>query len=184
MYKNILIPLDTSELAECTVTHAEAIAKGLHSPSIVLLNVVAKVHQGWVADWSVPEDWIRKAEDKDVKFARYYLDTLANSLKEESLEAEAVVVTGEPAEEILNYINKNAVDLVVMSSHGRSGVSRWLLGSVADITSPTASAWNNADLITPVTSLISDEAFAICAHRTGIGFGYNSTGDRFRPSTA
>ena len=132
MYKKILVPLDTSELAECTMTHVKAIAQGLQVPDLVLLNVVAEVHQGWVGDWSVPADWIRESEEKAVKFARDYLGKMANRLKKEGLQAEAVVVTGEPADEILNYIQKNPVDLIVMSTHGRSGASRWMLGSVAD----------------------------------------------------
>ena len=132
MYKKILVPLDTSELAECTINHAKAIAKGLSLPSLVLLNVVAEVHQGWVSGWSVPNDWILEAQEKDVKSATAYLGKIANSLKAEGLQAETVVVTGEPAEEILNYIQKSSVDLIVMSTHGRSGVSRWMLGSVAD----------------------------------------------------
>jgi nucleotide-binding universal stress UspA family protein len=54
------------------------------------------------------------------------------SLKEKGFKVKAESSLGKPAEEIVNYANKNKVDLIVMASHGRSGISRWAYGSVAE----------------------------------------------------
>ncbi len=53
-------------------------------------------------------------------------------LKKEGISTQGVVVWGRPADEILKYINENKTDLVIMSTHGRSGIPRWAFGSVAD----------------------------------------------------
>jgi len=63
---------------------------------------------------------------------REYLNQVAAGLKKEGIVAVTIVSRGEVSGEILDYAEKNQVDLIVMSTHGRSGVSRWLLGSVTD----------------------------------------------------
>ena len=52
--------------------------------------------------------------------------------KKEGVGTRTIVVDGNPAEEIMNYAERNGIDLIVISSHGRSGASRWLFGSVAE----------------------------------------------------
>ncbi len=130
MYKKILAPLDGSELAECTLTHTRAIAKGCQVPQVVLLRVIEPLPQ--VGELELDEDWRRNAENKAQTAARDYLSKVADSLKKEGIVAETAVVSGRSANEILDYAKKNQVDLIVMSTHGRSGISRWVLGSVAD----------------------------------------------------
>ena len=56
----------------------------------------------------------------------------AEKLKSQGLTARTAVVSGNPSEEILDFAGKNQVDLIIMSTHGRSGVSRWVMGSVTD----------------------------------------------------
>lgn len=128
MYKKMLAPLDGSELAECTLTHTRAIAKGCQVPEVVLLRVVEPLRQVY----ELGEEWRRNAEAKAQAEAKDYLSKVADSLKKEGIAAEAAVVSGRSADEILDYTKKNQVDLIVMSTHGMSGISRWVLGSVAD----------------------------------------------------
>ena len=66
---------------------------------------------------------------------------MSAKLKSEGINVETLIIHGKPADEILHYVEKNGVDLVIMSTHGRSGVVRWTLGSVAEKVlrhSPTA----------------------------------------------
>ena len=61
-----------------------------------------------------------------------YLDRIQRRLIAKGLDARTEVLLGNPAEAIVDYAAKNGIDLIIMSSHGRSGVSRWASGSVAD----------------------------------------------------
>jgi nucleotide-binding universal stress UspA family protein len=128
MYKKILAPLDGSELSECTLEHLKAVATGCQVPEVVLLRVVEPFHTTDEFD----ESWRAQAEERAMDYARDYVSKVAESLKKDGITAETVVVFGQTSDHILDYAKKNDVDLIVMSTHGRSGVSRWVLGSVAD----------------------------------------------------
>jgi nucleotide-binding universal stress UspA family protein len=131
MYKKIVAPLDGSEFAECSLEHVATLAQGCQIPSVVLLTVVEPSikETGYSGISQETFDEIRKqflAKNKE------YLDKVANKLKKKGINASPVIVEGKPAEEILNYAEKNQADLIVMSTHGSSGFSRWAFGSVAD----------------------------------------------------
>ena len=64
--------------------------------------------------------------------AMAYLDRITEKLQKEGVAAKSAIDYGKPAEEILDYAEKNQFDLVIMSTHGRSGISRWAFGSVAE----------------------------------------------------
>ena len=78
------------------------------------------------------KDVLRQAELNSQDEARDYLDKIKNTLVKDGLTVQAVVVDGRPAEEILNYARNNKIDLMVMTSHGRAGISRWFFGSVSE----------------------------------------------------
>ncbi len=128
MYKKILVPVDGSELAECALGHVRAIAKGCNVPEVVLLRVVEPLRN----TYELGEDWYKSAEEKIRADAKDYLSKEVAALKKDGITASAVVMSEQPAEAILNYAKRNQVDLIIMSTHGRSGVSRWVIGSVAD----------------------------------------------------
>ncbi len=71
-------------------------------------------------------------EQKAQAAAKDYLSKVADSLKKDGAATQAVVIQGRPADTILEFADKNRVDLIIMSTHGRSGPSRWVFGSVAD----------------------------------------------------
>jgi nucleotide-binding universal stress UspA family protein len=78
------------------------------------------------------DDWNEKMKKEAEKIARNYLDQLAEKLKAEGIKARAVVEDGDPAQAIMDFVKNNGIDLIVMSTHGRSGLSRLVFGSVAD----------------------------------------------------
>lgn len=69
---------------------------------------------------------------KSLAKAKDYITKVADKLREEGMFVQPVVMQGKVAEGILDYAIENQIDLIMMSTHGRSGPSRWALGSVAD----------------------------------------------------
>jgi len=130
MYKKILAPLDMSEFSECSLQHVRAIATGCNVPEIVLLTVIEPVHQQFY--YAINERTLHAIQKEANTKAKSYLSKVANSLKKEGIAAQTAIVSGRPDEKILDYATENQVDLIIMSTHGRSGVSRWTFGSIAD----------------------------------------------------
>jgi nucleotide-binding universal stress UspA family protein len=121
--KRILVPLDGSKCAETVLSKVEKLAVDLKA-GVCLLRV-AYVHTFPGAD---PTD----AEVKVVREAEDYLKTIEERLKTKGLKVDTHVRYGNEAEEILDHAASKDIDMVAMSTHGRSGVGRWLLGSVAE----------------------------------------------------
>jgi nucleotide-binding universal stress UspA family protein len=140
MYKKIMVPLDGSELAECVLPHVESIAKGCSVPDVVLIRVVEPVvlPAGTGSDGSVifnEEEAARVRSQSDLLHrhnAEDYLKNLAGRIQLGIPHLHTEVVMGKPAYAVAAYAEKSGVDLIVIATHGRSGVSRWVWGSVAD----------------------------------------------------
>jgi len=132
MYQHILVLLDGSELAECVLPHLEAIGSGCSAKKVTLARVVEPLHMyGGVESRFSPEE--RQRLDNETKdIARTYLGQVAKRLKQNGLDAQVEVLYGKVIEIIADFVNKNEVDLVIISTHGRSGVSRMVWGSMAD----------------------------------------------------
>lgn len=127
MYKKILVPLDGSELAECVLPHVKAIAAGCGEGEVLLLRIVEPLPAGTPP--AVDFEVVQKA---GVKTAEEYLARIKAKLNKEGLNVEAKVSTGRPAETITDFAQREKVDLITIATHGRSGISRWVFGSVAD----------------------------------------------------
>ncbi|MFC1871529.1 universal stress protein [Chloroflexota bacterium] len=132
MYQNIMVPLDGSELAEFVLPHVAAIAGGCHVAKVSLIRAVAPIQlYGGLESRFNPEE--REHIDKDsMNVARDYIEQVGRQLKEKGLYVEFEVLYGNVIDTLVDYANNHDVDLIVMTTHGRSGVSRWFLGSVAD----------------------------------------------------
>ncbi len=130
MYKKILVPLDGSELSESVLSHVVAIATSCKVPEVVLTRVRDPLDKS-VRD-ALDVDIASKLDKAYHDEADNYLKQIAADLIEKGVAAKTVVLSGNPAEEIINYAQGGGVDLIIMSTHGRSGVSRWVFGSVAD----------------------------------------------------
>jgi nucleotide-binding universal stress UspA family protein len=145
MYKKILVPLDGSEMAECSLEHLKEVALGCHVPEVVLLTVIEPIEAATYAfnlaaagyHYSPEEGTEIKKEmdktfEKSVAAAGAYLEKVAKKLIEEGMNVKTEIVKGNPAETILDYASNTGVDLVIISAHGWGGKTRWDFGRVTD----------------------------------------------------
>ncbi|MCL0037509.1 universal stress protein [Thermodesulfovibrionales bacterium] len=136
MYKKILVPLDGSELSERAISHVKTVAFGCHNPEVILFRVVEFTEEVYKEIYKemgkIGEGWQEEARKEAEAETVAYLSMIADAMKQEGVIVQTDVISGKPAEEISNYAHKNEVDLIVMSTIGRSGASRWVFGSVAD----------------------------------------------------
>lgn len=135
MYKKIMVPLDGSKLAECALPHVEVIAKCPDVENVILVSVTERV-LGYrpVTDYADPleQRLIPEATGKMEKQAQKYLDRVAKGFEDKGIKVETLVLLGDPAEEIILSAKHQGADIIIMASHGRSGIRRWAHGSVAD----------------------------------------------------
>jgi nucleotide-binding universal stress UspA family protein len=123
MFNSILVPLDGSELAEVVLPHASALGRTFDA-NIILVRVIESPGVGDTQPVD-PLQWqIMKREA-----ANYLYDT-ANRLQQAGVKTEAAVLEGQPAGQIVEYSQNKQVDLILLSSHGRSGLSRWNISSI------------------------------------------------------
>jgi nucleotide-binding universal stress UspA family protein len=127
MYKRILVPLDGSKLAEQALPHATIHAQQFGA-EIVLLKVLGPLPAPSMAGPGV----VRSAEAATAQLALDYLEGIAAGLRGQGLLTQTATTEGKPYVEIIRFAEENEIDLIVMSTRGHSGLSRWLLGSVAD----------------------------------------------------
>jgi len=127
MYKKILVPLDGSELAKTALGQAEQLAKAFDA-EIILFQVVP-----FMPIYGSPELVTPLiVDEKQKEAAEKYLTNLSEELKKKGFKTTAMVRTGQQvAVEIIDYAKESGADLIVMCTHGRSGITRWVLGSVA-----------------------------------------------------
>ncbi len=132
MYSKILVPLDGSELSECSLEHIKPAATGGGTAEVILLRVVEPPNSGEVSAWSQAGYTVTDVQNRIKKDARDYVSRAAEKLVNQGISARSEMIEGRAAETILDYAEKNGVDLIIISTHGRSGISRWAFGSVAD----------------------------------------------------
>lgn len=135
----LLVPLDGSELAESVLPHVEVLAKqrGIDSLEVVLLRVAETPSMpsyygpelsGVSLNWG---EFMQQEEVRRKKSSIEYLAEIEAQLKERNINARSEVVEGKANDEIINYANKDPHTMIVIASHGRSGFSRLVFGSVA-----------------------------------------------------
>lgn len=139
MYEKVVVLLDGSELAEQVLPHVAAIVEGRHSevhllsvaPAVVpSVAAVVDVYPFYMtADLVTIEAAERERIEQDLQ---EYLNGIARRLRSVATTVKTVVRFGRPAEEILNYAEQAGADLIALCTHGRSGLSCWVFGSVAD----------------------------------------------------
>lgn len=121
----MLVPLDGSDLAESVLPHVKALAKqqGAEPVDVVLFGVCERLVE---SGYYIPDVPMRLEELQE------YLVKIEGRLKDAGLSVRSEVRKGKPAEQIIDYASENPFNLIVMSTHGRSGLGRWVFGSVAD----------------------------------------------------
>jgi nucleotide-binding universal stress UspA family protein len=131
-YHKIIVPLDGSRMAECVLPHAEALALTCQVKTLELVCVVnpIEVH---IRPF-VPFD---EKQEKEMNLAaaseaEEYLSGIKATLAAKGINTTSRVLSGATANTLADYIAQSGADLVVISTHGRSGPSRWAWGSIAD----------------------------------------------------
>jgi nucleotide-binding universal stress UspA family protein len=133
MYSKIVVPLDGSELAEGVLPHVAEVIRGRGS-QVCLLTVAqsARLTTSVLPDLLSSFDSSQEERQRVEKELTAYLKTVVGKLEIVTTETPISVRFGRPADEILAFAGEVDADLIAMSAHGRSGISRWVLGSVAD----------------------------------------------------
>jgi nucleotide-binding universal stress UspA family protein len=131
MFNKILVPLDGSELAECVFPYVEDIAK-LRNSRVEAAFVVEHYDMPFYGAVVYDEENLKEIEQSAKKGAEYYIGTVQKRLMAKGIDTEAVVLEGKIADTLVDYATSNGFDLIVMATHGRSGLARWVVGSVAD----------------------------------------------------
>lgn len=135
MFEKILIPLDGSKVGEAALPVIEALMSEL-SPElkveVTLVRVMPPTH--WIAAGEIgaPVRYTDEEVHMIKRAVTNYLDKAGEGLKGKGATIKTIVAAGNPAEEILKALDEVKADLVAMSTHGRSGLSRLAFGSVTD----------------------------------------------------
>jgi len=123
MFEHILLPLDGSSLAERVLPHAVALSEAFNS-KLTLLRVIHKGNEEEQNNIINPMAWqIKKAE------AEAYLKSVQDRLAEIDLDSDIKILEGNPAQQIIEFARNEDVELIILSSHGSSGVSAWNINS-------------------------------------------------------
>ncbi|WP_245860360.1 universal stress protein [Candidatus Chloroploca asiatica] len=130
MYNHILVPLDGSPLAEQVLPHVHELAANTGATRITLLRAVPPIfttsvdYSGMLA--TTTTDTLETMENE----ARDYLERIAAQFRAEGYAVQIELSSLPAAEAILDYVENRHVDLITIATHGRSGLSRWVFGSV------------------------------------------------------
>jgi nucleotide-binding universal stress UspA family protein len=123
-YKKVVVPLDGSPLAEVALPYAEEIA-GKSGSEIILLTILPS--EG-TDEYQNHYSYATKIAEATKRHVEKYVELSGKK----DIKVGIATRSGNPAEGILDYVNKGYLNLIVMATHGRSGVSRWAMGSIAD----------------------------------------------------
>ena len=159
MYKKIIVPLDGSKLTECVLPHVESIAKSSVTEEVILITVTERfdnlARKNNLGKPSVSSDEFQPAvaftdrpfsgrhfeidptlktplvTGKMLRQGQSYLSKVAEQLVKKGVKIGTTILMGDAAVQIVGFAGSEKADLIIMASHGRSGFSRWALGSVA-----------------------------------------------------
>ena len=142
LLRKILVPLDGSENGGAVIPHVETLAQAMGA-EIILFHILETPSVGVLAP-GVEISFRASTMETEKKVHLKYLDEVQKRLEEKGLSTSIMVNMGPATDEIMKYAENNAVDLIAMSTHGRSGIKRWVFGSV---TQRVLQAGNTAVLI-------------------------------------
>ena len=133
MYKNILIATDGSELADKAVSNGLSLARELNTNVVIV--TVTELWSAFEMARRLDEDRqaIEHYEENAAKWAQHILSATADKAKELNVSYETLHIKDRhPAEGIIETSKSKGSDLIVMASHGRRGIKKAILGSVAN----------------------------------------------------
>ena len=128
--KKILVSLDGSRFAEVVIPHVEGLAKKMNS-EVVLVMAIEAVKLPYIAAYRDREEMEKNYTTKAKREAERYLNKKEMSLSNKGLKVSSVPLEGKPTPTILQYGEDNSFNLIALTTHGFSGVTKWAYGSVA-----------------------------------------------------
>jgi nucleotide-binding universal stress UspA family protein len=131
-YKHVIVPLDGSQLAECVLPHLKDFGSGAEIGEVELVRVAHSIELHFKAALPFDAKDEEKMNQSEVKEAEEYLRRVKSKLESWGLRVTTTVLKGPAAETLADYLKKKEPDLLLLATHGRSGPSRWIWGSVAD----------------------------------------------------
>jgi len=130
--KNILVPTDFSKYSDVALDKAVDIATQ-YKAKIYLLHVITEHIRRCMADYCLDLQLVKQLEKQSIKGAKDKLKTAADAIaKEKGVAISIVIKEGVPQEVILSEQKAKKIDLIVIASHGKTGILKHLIGSVAD----------------------------------------------------
>jgi len=136
MFERILVPLDGSKVGEAALEHVEKLvskmAPGMKTEVILFQVITSLAHYVIAGEASVQVPYTEEEIEQIKKKAEEYLNKAGEGLKSKGITVKTKVATGKAAEEIVKAADELKADLIAMSTHGRSGLSRLTFGSVTD----------------------------------------------------
>jgi nucleotide-binding universal stress UspA family protein len=132
MYEHILIPMDGSKLAECVLPYVNTFIDSKQTKTATFVRVLDPVIMPAVVDGMVDMKILDSIAEQEIADAENYLKRLEHRVKHEGIKAVLTIQRGNAADFIIDLIREEKIDLVIMATHGRSGISHWFWGSVAD----------------------------------------------------
>jgi nucleotide-binding universal stress UspA family protein len=131
MYKKILVPLDGSALAEKILPHVADLAK-VSGAEVTLVSVVQFTVGAVGAKLEAIPEAVAERNAALKTEALIYLEKVQRDLKDKGVTAHCVALEGDVASEIMIFADKKGFELVAMGTHGRSGIDRFMMGSIAE----------------------------------------------------
>ena len=136
MYKKIMVPLDGSKLAECVLPHVDGFVTGCQVETIIFVRVIEPMPTSYLdvnpGNYEKMQKSAKLNEEERKSSAETYLKEVISRVKQDGTKYKVDVLVGKVADSLVDYIAANEIDLVLIATHGRSGISRWVRGSVAD----------------------------------------------------
>jgi len=136
MFNRILAPLDGSKQSECSLGYVKEIATGCHVTEVVILTVLEPTNRLQFFYPNKRQEVQVKEEEQAKEAGEKYLAQVEENLKSQGFSVKTILIQAglyqSAAEAILNYADNNQIDLIVMTTHGRSGITRWAFGNVSE----------------------------------------------------
>jgi nucleotide-binding universal stress UspA family protein len=131
LYKRVIVPLDGSDLAEQALPNATQLARASEAP-LHLVSVVGYpyLESKGLSSWALQQEALNQVVNEENERAEQYLESVRSKLAADGFEVSSDVRRGVVDRAIL--ADPQPGDVIVMTTHGRGGVARWFLGSVAE----------------------------------------------------
>ena len=127
MLNKVLVPLDGSDLSVTAIEHAKSVIP--EGATVILLMVIEPINAMVYAD-AGSSIFVNPDLPDPEAVSRNILNRHATTLTDKGHTIETLVIKGDPATSILDFAESAEVDAIIMTTHGRTGIERWLMGSV------------------------------------------------------